>query len=335
MTIVTSIPNRYYLGVDAGGTKTHALIADESGSVAGFGQAGPGNWEGVGLDGLTQSLSESISEALENSGLTIGDISSAGMGLAGYDWPSQRSMLLEAIKPVGLECPVEIVNDATLGIFAGASQGWGISVVSGTGCNCRGWSKDLRREGRVVGGGSYWSGEFAGGFDIAARAMQAVTFEWNKRGPATALTPAFIELMGATDLDDLIEGVYVGRYDLSPETIMLVFKIASEGDDEAQNVMRWAGDQLGQLACGVVRQLHFEHDKFDVILIGSLFEGHPLMKETMGETIRKLAPDARIVRLNAPPVVGGVVLAMQVGGLDTQPIRENLIASMAERTREV
>lgn len=335
MTRVGSSSKRYYLGVDAGGTKTHALIVDESGSVAGFGHAGPGNWEGVGLDGLTQSLSESISEAQRNSGLTLDDISSSGMGLAGYDWPSQRSMILDAITPIGLVCPVEIVNDTTLGIFAGAPQGWGISVVSGTGCNCRGWSKDRRREGRVVGGGSFWSGEYAGGYDIVARAMQAVTFEWNKRGPATALTPAFVKIMGARDLDDLIEGVYVGRYDFSPEIIKLVFEIASDGDNEALNVVRWAGDQLGQLACGVIRQLQFEHEFFDVILIGSLFQGHSLMQESMSETIHKLAPDARLVRLNVPPVVGGVVLAMQADGLDTQPLRENLIASMAERTREV
>ena len=59
------------------------------------------------------------------------------------------------------------------------------------------------------------------------------------------------------------------------------------------------------------------------------------MQESMGETVHKVAPDARLVRLKVPPVVGGVVLAMQADGLDTQPIRENLIASMAERTREV
>jgi N-acetylglucosamine kinase-like BadF-type ATPase len=335
MIKVNSDSRRYFLGVDAGGTKTHALIADISGTVAGFGFSGPGNWEGVGLDGLTQSLSESISGALKDSGLTLGDISSSGMGLAGYDWPSQRPMILDAIKPIGLQCQVEIVNDATLGIFAGSAQGWGISVVSGTGCNCRGWSQDLKREGRVVGGGSYWSGEYAGGDDIAARAMRSVTFEWNKRGPTTALTPAFIKIMGAGNLEDLIEGVYVGRYDFSPDIIRLVFQIASDGDGEALNVVRWAGDQLGQLACGVIRQLHFEKEIFDVILIGSLFEGHPLMQQSLGETIHKIAPDARLVRLDVPPVAGGVVLAMQVAGLDTQPLRENLIASMAERNREV
>lgn len=327
--------NQYYLGVDAGGTKTHALIADETGHVTGFGQAGPGNWEGVGLEGLTRSLSEAISQALDKSKLTIDQIIGCGMGLAGYDWPSQRTMLLKAINPIGLKCQQEIVNDATLGIFAGASDGWGLSVVSGTGCNCRGWSKDLKREGRVVGGGSYWSGEYAGGYDIAARAMRAVTFEWNKRGTATALSPAFIRFNGAKDLDDLIEGVYVHRYKFKPEMIMLVFQIASQGDREALNVIRWAGDELGQLACGVIRQLQLEKENFDVVLIGSLFDGHPLMKEAMADTIHNVAPGARLVRLNAPPVIGGVILGMQLAGLDTHPLRENLLASMEKTNNEV
>ena len=34
---------RYFLGVDVGGTKTHALIADENGRMTDFGRSGPGN----------------------------------------------------------------------------------------------------------------------------------------------------------------------------------------------------------------------------------------------------------------------------------------------------
>ena len=327
--------HHFFLGVDAGGTKTHALISDETGQVIGFGLAGPGNWEGVGLEGLTETLKSAISQALKEAEIGIDDIYSCGMGLAGYDWPSQRTMILEAIAPVGLKCPVEIVNDATLGILAGSAEGWGVSVVSGTGCNCRGWSKDFKSEGRVVGGAGHWSGEYAGGYDIAARAMRAVTFEWDKRGPATNLTPAFIKLLGAKDLDDLVEGVYVDRYEFTPELIFMIFQIASQGDVEALNVMRWAGDELGQMACGVIRQLKFENEFFDVILIGSLFEGHPLMKETMAETIHKTAPGARLIRLSEPPVIGGVILGMQISGLDTRLPREQLVEALANRKREV
>jgi N-acetylglucosamine kinase-like BadF-type ATPase len=325
---------KYFLGVDAGGTKTHALIADQNGQVIGFGQAGPGNWEIVGLDGLTDSLEKAISLALNESSLSISHITSCGMGLAGYDWTSQRSKILEAINPIGLKCQLEIVNDATLGIFAGATEGWGISVVSGTGCNCRGWSKDLKREGRVVGGGSYWSGEFAGGYDIVARAMRAITFEWNKRGPATTLSTAFLQITGAKNIDDLIEGVYVERYKFSPEMILLVFRVAAQGDNEALNVLNWAGDELGQLACGVIRQLQIEQEAFEVVLIGSLFDGHPLMQESLGKSIHNLAPDAILVRLNAPPVCGGVILGMQINGNETRYVRENLLASLERKKLE-
>jgi N-acetylglucosamine kinase-like BadF-type ATPase len=315
---------QYFLGVDAGGTKTHALITDETGKALGFGLGGPGNWEGVGLGGLTDALQKAVSGALKLSGLRIKQICSAGMGLAGYDWPSQKEMILGAIAPLGLACPLEIVNDATLGILAGTTEGWGVSIVSGTGDNCRGWSRD-GREGRMVGGATHWSGEYAGGWDILMRAMQAVTFEWNKRGPVTALSKAFLEKTGAKSLDELVEGVYVGKYNFDISYILLVFEIAAQGDSVALEVIRWAGTQLGEMACGVIRQLHLEDEPVEVVQIGSTWNGHPLMTEAARETIQRVAPRARLVRLTAPPVVGGVVLGMQHAGLPTAQARLALL----------
>jgi N-acetylglucosamine kinase-like BadF-type ATPase len=326
---------RYFLGVDAGGTKTHALIADETGEAVGFSLAGPGNWESVGYDGLTKNLLEITTQALEMAKINISQISGAGMGLAGYDWPSQREAHLDAIQPLKLSCPLEIVNDATIGILAGAEEGWGVSVVSGTGCNCRGWSRDHRREGRVVGGGSHWSGEAAGGFDILARAMRAVTFEWVKRGPATALTPAFLEQTGAKDLDDLVEGVYLGRFDFNQAMILIVFEVARQGDPQALEVIRWAGNELGMMAISVINQLNLQNEVFDVVQIGSLYDGHPLMTESMRAKIHRVAPGARLVRLTVPPVVGGVVLGMQEAGQDARPVRSKLIETTRKLLKEI
>lgn len=318
----------YYLGIDVGGTKTHALLADETGQAVGFATGGPGNWEAVGYDGLTRVLGEVTRAALAMAGVEIGQIAGAGMGLAGFDWPSQYDAHMEAIAPLGLTAPVRIVNDATLGIVAGSDEGWGISVCSGTGCNCRGWNRDHSREGRVVGGASHWSGEYAGGWDIIMRAMQAVTFEWNKRGPATALTPLFLAHTGARDLDDLIEGVYVGRYSPEASLVLDIFHLAAQGDQQAVEVIRWAGRELGGLAVGVIRQLALENETFDVVLIGSIFDGHPLLTDSLAETVRAVAPAARLVRLTVPPVIGGVLLGMEVAGLDYRLRRGRLIESM-------
>ena len=320
----------YYLGVDVGGTKTHALIADETGQALGFATGGPGNWEGVGYAGLTRVLLDVTGRALEQAGIQVSQVVGSGMGIGGYDWPSERQDHLDAIRPIGLNCPLEIVNDATLGILAGTSEGWGISVVAGTGCNVRGWSRDHKRQGRAVGGGSYWSGEYAGGYDIVARAMQAVAFEWLKRGPATALTHVFLEHFGASNLDDLVEGVYLGRYSFEPVLVLKVFETARQGDPQARAVMRWAGRELGEMAIGVIHQLEFQADRFEVVLIGSLHGRSSILDITIRSTIRKTAPQARFVRLTAPPVVGGVLLGMEEAGLNGYAMRNRLINTVSK-----
>jgi N-acetylglucosamine kinase-like BadF-type ATPase len=316
---------KYYLGVDVGGTKTHALVADETGQALGFATGGPGNWEGVGYDGLTRVLLEVTARAMKDANLTVAQIAGAGMGIGGYDWPSQRQAHLDAIAPLTLKCPLEIVNDATLGILAGATEGWGVSLVAGTGCNGRGWSKDHKREGRAVGGGGYWSGEYAGGSDIVARAMRAVTFEWLKRGPSTALTQVFLKHTGAKDLDDLVEGVYLLRYQFDPALVLHVFETARQGDPQALEVMRWAGYELAQIAIGVINQLDLQEKSFDVVLIGSLHDGHPLLSETIQETILGAAPGARLIRLTVPPVIGGVLLGMEQAGVNGYVLRDRLV----------
>ncbi len=318
---------KYFLGVDVGGTKTHALIADDTGQALGFGTGGPGNWEGVGYDGLTRVLLDVFTRAKQQAGIDTAQVAGAGLGIGGYDWPSERQDHLNAIRPVGLTCPLEIVNDATLGILAGASEGWGVSLVAGSGCNARGWSRDHKRQGRAVGGGGEWSGEYAGGFDIVARAMQAVTFEWLKRGTATALTQVFLDHTGAADLDNLVEGVYLGRFPFDSGLVLKVFETARQGDRQAQAVMRWAGSELGGMAVGVINQLEIQKEQFEVVLIGSLHGGSPLMDQALRKTVHKTAPQAQFVRLSVPPVVGGVLLGMEQAGLNGRAIRDKLITT--------
>jgi N-acetylglucosamine kinase-like BadF-type ATPase len=326
----------YFLGVDVGGTKTAALVANGHGEALGYGIGGPGNYEGVGWNGFKSAVNAAIMQALECLGLTLADISGTGMGIAGYDWPSQKTYHLSALAEIGINQQVEIVNDAVLGILAGAEHGWGVSVVSGTGCNCRGRSRDHKREGRMVGGASIWSGEYAGGFDILTRAMRAVTFEWSARGPKTVLTDFFIQQAGAKDLDDLVEGMYVGRYHpFDRALIMQVFKIAERGDPEALNVLRWAGHELGDMACGVIRQLDLQAETFDIVMIGSIFKGHPLIRETLDATVHQIAPNATLVHLMAPPVVGAVLLGMEKAGVDGYIHREKLIESTRSLIEQV
>ncbi len=314
----------YYLGADLGGTKTHMLITDETGRVLGFGEAGPGNHQTVGFDGMLNTLQTGLEAALRSAGLGVEQISGAGFGIAGYDWPSEKPQMAETVEKLGLRAPYHMVNDAIPGLVAGAEEGWGVGLVSGTGCNCRGWDRDHKREGRVTGYG-VMMGESAGSSELIFRTMQVIGYAWTRRGPATALAEAFIAHAGARDLEDLLEGYTENRYEIGAAAAPLVFNVAEKGDVVARELIHWAGCELGEMACAVIRQLGFEELAFDVVMAGSMFEGGPLLIEPMRATILNLAPGARLVRLNVPPVVGAVLIGMEQGGLrPTAEIRKTL-----------
>jgi N-acetylglucosamine kinase-like BadF-type ATPase len=318
---------RFYLGVDIGATKSQALVADDAGWALGLGQSGPGNPVSIGYASFAGVLQDIIQRTLSSAGLGLDQIAGAGFGIGGYDWPSQREPILEAIHSTGLKAPVEIVNDALIALLAGAAEGWGVAVVAGTSCNCWGWDQE-RRVGRMTG--FAWLGEAAGGQELVTKAQQAVALEWTQRGPPTHLTPAFVELVGAQDPADLLERLTLEQSRLGAEAAPHVFEVAAAGDQVAQELVRWAGRELGSLAAGVIRQLNLEAQAFDVVLAGSFFQGSPMLAVTMGEVIHAVAPGARLVRLQVPPVVGGVLLGMETVGKRASAIREALIASTEE-----
>lgn len=321
---------QYFLGLDTGATKSHALIADESGRALGFGAGGSGNPDSVGLAGLAKVLRDIVGQALAAAGISAGQLAGAGCGIAGYDWPSQRTPILQTLqKALGLDQrPVELVNDALIGLLAGAAEGWGVAVVAGTSCNCWGWDR-RRRIGRMTGF-SHLFGEAAGGYELAAKAVQVIAAEWTRRGPPTRLTPALVEWMGAQNIEDLLEGLSQRRYRLSAAAAPVVFRVAAEGDPVAVDLIHWAGRELASMAIGVIHQLELEEAAFDVVLAGSFYQGSPLIAATMAATIHAVAPQARLVRLTVPPVVGGALLGMEQAGFDPLPVREALIRSTDE-----
>jgi N-acetylglucosamine kinase-like BadF-type ATPase len=315
---------RYFLGVDIGNTKSHALIADESGRAVGFGRGGNGNYESVGWDGLRNTLHTITEQALASADISKMQLSGSGFGVAGYDWPAQYEPTCQIIASLELSAPFELVNDATVGLLAGATAGWGVVVGAGTSNNCRG--RDRRGHGgRVVGCGP-WAGEYGGAGELVAKAVQAVAMAWTRRAPPTRLTEAFIKLTGASDAMSLLEGLALKQYRLSAADAPIIFQVAAEGDMVAQNIIGWAGQELGSLAVGVIRQLGFENLEFEVILTGSVYNSNSsILLGSLRHTIHAVAPKARLIRLNAPPVVGSVLLGMEQVGIDYISVRQTLI----------
>jgi N-acetylglucosamine kinase-like BadF-type ATPase len=314
---------QYFLGVDIGNSKSHALICNETGNAIGVGVDGPGNHESLGKAGFQLVLQSVTYGALDSAGITGEDITGAGFGIAGFDWSEDEPLMHEVIHSLGFKAPYAVMNDAGPGLLAGSSNGLGVSITAGTSVNARGrnaqgWTA------RISGNGAAF-GEVGGGIELVNRVIQAISMAWSLRGPQTILTDLFVKYVGAKNAEDLLAGIARGRYHIHAAAALEVFKAAETGDKVAQDAIRWIGRGLGDLACGIIHQLEIEHIAFDVVLSGSIFQGSPMILECMREEVHKVAPQARFVHLSAPPVTGAVMLAMERVGVDFRPLRETIL----------
>ena len=319
---------KFFLGIDVGSSKTHALIVDETGQWVGFGKAGGGNHQGVGYDGFFNVIEESFNGALQMSGVDKAQIAGAGFGVAGCDFPSDVKPHLEVISKLGLTCPVEVVNDGVNGLLAGATRGIGVNVTAGSSNNARGRNKD-GKEGRIVGNGAPF-GELGGGIEIVQHGLQKVNHAWIKRIAPTNLTQIYLDATGAKNEIDLMEGLSNEQYHLFPFLALKIMQAAREGDAAAQDVIRCAGEELGWLAVAVARQIEMEQEVLEVIQSGSVFEAGDIITGPMKKIVLEYCPKAKLKRLDCPPVVGAVILGMEQAGFDGYAVRDHMVQTAKE-----
>ena len=79
------IQHGYLLGVDVGSSKTHALITDCSGKALGFGEAGGGNHESVGVGGLKHAMQRAIQSAFQSARIQSEDVLALGLAIRRRD----------------------------------------------------------------------------------------------------------------------------------------------------------------------------------------------------------------------------------------------------------
>ena len=118
--------------------------------------------------------------------------------------------------------------------------------------------------------------------------------------------PQHVTLINEGDLPDFLHIVVEGSVELFS---------AHNGRETAIDIIHWAGTELGEMANTIIKQLNFENLTFDVVMIGSMWDGGSLLVEKARETIQAYAPGASMVRLTAPPVVGAFLLGMVTAGV--------------------
>jgi N-acetylglucosamine kinase-like BadF-type ATPase len=317
---------RLVLGVDGGGSKTHALVADERGEVIGFASSGRSNWEDTGLEAAGAALTEAVTGALASARVEPAALAASAFGLAGLDWDSDRPILGALLDPLGLGGPRRLDNDSLIALRAGTSRPVGVVVIAGTGHVAAGRNA-AGRTFRTFGLGPMY-GDFGSATDVAEEAVRAVADAWTGRGPQTTLSRLLPPLAGCASPEQLLQGLSRGLVPL-PASAPLVLQEAETGDAACRAIVLRAGVALGESAAVVARRLGLRHESFETVMAGGLFSSrNQLLETTLADILHQVAPRATPVHLTCKPVVGAAVEALDLAGVHPGPeVRDRLVAS--------
>jgi N-acetylglucosamine kinase-like BadF-type ATPase len=321
------------LGVDGGGTKTHAAIAAEDGTLLGLGRSGPSNWEDVGIEGASAALKAAVREALGHSRVDPDAVAGTVFGLAGVDFPSDEEKMSGIPLALGIHTPCRIVNDSFVALRAGATQPWGVVVIAGTGSVVSG-RNPAGETARTFGLGPMF-GDFGSGTDVSAEAITAVAAHLTGQGPPTMLTDRLCEVTESGTPMAFLEGVARGWIP-NWGYASAVVEVADAGDLAARLILEHAGSSLGNAAGHIARRLSMDRSAFEIVLTGGMFRNKsPILTSALEYTVRNFARFAKPARLEVPPVVGAVLLGFELIDLPTDPdLQERLAVACNGALRE-
>lgn len=312
-----------YLGVDGGNSKTVALVACTDGNITGCGRAGCSDIYGApSAESALRAIEEAVRSALRPScnGLTV----QAGVfSLAGADWEEDFNYLHDQLIQ---RLPVErltVVNDAMGALRAGTEDGYGVSVVCGTGAAIGAKS----RTGRVWH--SSWWQEPQGSKELAWKSMKAVYRSALGTGPATSLSD---RVLGIFDLPDVESILHATTRRESPVPLphaaitVALLACAREGDEVAADITRSHGAALGEYAAAAARCVGIDGQEYPLVLAGGVLRhAGPLLSEPLIERVRERSGWARPVESRWEPVVGALLLAAEEG---VSPVTPKFICNL-------
>ena len=301
----------YVLGIDAGGTKTHCVIADENENILAEGLAGASQHQLFGIRQTEKNLQLAVSAALKEADLTLQDLSYAVLGMSGADGEDDLALLNPAAEKVLPGVPFRVVHDAWIGMYSALKEPFGVVSICGTGAGHAG--RNRQGDELTLRNLDYRLGNYGGGGDLVEKALHYAFRSDEGTYEKSALEAAVPPIFGVSTMEDVCRLLKQNplsdkeRYQLP----ITVFQLANSGDSVCRMLIHDLGHEEGLYAAAVIRRLHMENEQVPVVLIGSLFHSDdPLLLDPFMEAVRTAAPAAYPVLPTRKPVTGAVRMAL-------------------------
>lgn len=303
----------FVIGIDGGGSKTRALLADERGEriaeATGDGSAvkpGEAAKSAAVIAGVVRDVLEQADKAGTRPRVLC-------IGVAGVGRESEREALHEALVAEDLADEIVVQSDFLIALEDAFGDGPGVLLIAGTGSSAVGRSP-AGSHARCGGWGPVFGDEGSGGW-IGRRALSVVAAASDGREPETALTGAVLTATESNEAADLIRwaaGANAGKLaTLAP----VVLSVADAGDLRANAIVSMAVEELALHIRALARQL-FTDERASVPVAfagGLLAKGSPLRKR-LEHRLRTAVPGAVLHVGEVDPSRGAVRAALRYLG---------------------
>ena len=299
------------VGVDGGGSKTRAVLADETGKPiaesTGDGSTVRPN-EAERSAGIIAGVVRDVLEVAE-----MGDARPPRVlcvGVAGVGRESERQALYEALSTHQLAEEVVVLTDFAVAIEDAFGEGPGVLLIAGTGSSAfgRGPSGATAR----CGGWGAMIGDEGGGAWIGRRALSVVSAASDGREPETALTGAILTATESSEAADLIRWA-AGATPAKLATLApVVMTVADGGDLRANAIVSMAVEELSLHVRALARQLFTdERASVPVALTGGLLRKGSSYRKRLEHRLKTAVPGAHVHADEVDPARGAVRAALR------------------------
>lgn len=322
-----------FVGVDGGGTKTLAVVLDESGDVLSEGVTGASNPLRVGIETAVTNVAGAIDKACDVIGKLRSDVVAVQIGLAGVRREDVRARMRESlVEELNVE-KLEVVTDAEIALYGATNGAAGLVIIAGTGSICCG--RNARGEIAMAGGWGPIAGDEGSGSGIARRALQSIAKASDGRAEKTSLSQYALDYFRAASVEDLATVIYAPMMtnDRIAGFTKLVIKAAREKDFVAIDLLNEGAGELGLAANAVIGRLKLEKQKFQVAYVGGVFNAQHLIFDRLIETIRREAPQAFLAAPQLAPAEAAGKMALSLAG-EINNKNQELSASSTTQKRE-
>ena len=302
---------RYVIGIDGGGTKTVAALADLEGKILSKNKSGSSSPRNVGTEEVVSNLTETLESLLKKA--EKGQIISTVIALPAIEEEYQdkkkeilaRLKLKKEISKI-FKGKIKIFSDQLASFKSGADKKDGVLLIAGTGCVCHGWKK--RKEAKSSGWG--WLADEGSSFWVGQKAFQAVLRDLDKRGQKTMITRLAFQSLQVQKITHFLKKTYSQNpTEIIPQFTIICDKASQKGDKVAKEIMIEAGQELALNTRAVIKRLNFQKEKFPLVLVGSMFKSK-IVLNIVKRKIKGIAPKVQFIQPKEEPVKGAIKLAL-------------------------